>query len=314
MNPKFPKNNLNLNSGNNNMNISCQNFIDLISRSIINNLLEEYIYNNNQGPVLSNNLNTQSSNIISNNNLYQIRHNNKIRTKRNKEEKTEGINLQQIRIEKTLKKRKENLNKFLTNYRLKNTFIKKGYNNNNSLDKNNIMKNNKELKDSSKYKFNKIKDENNSLDKDIKNKQIKGNIDNKEEFYIETNKSLNFDINSENSHDVNFKQNKIISDNNDEVNNNNEEKSNEYKKLKELLIEQVFFSKNTAKNYEIPFNLFKEIEIDRYGNCLYCCISFYFYNSQDHHSEIRSNVFEYINNNKKNFIFFFKKMMKIRSH
>ena len=176
MNPKFPKNNLNLNSGNNNMNISCQNFIDLISRSIINNLLAEYNYNNNQGPALSNNLNTQSSNIISNNNLYQIRHNNKIRTKRNKEEKTEGINLQQIRIEKTLKKRKENLNKFLTNYRLKNTFTKEGYNNNNTSDKNNIMKNNKELKDS----FNKIKDENNSLDKDIKKKLIKGNIDNKE--------------------------------------------------------------------------------------------------------------------------------------
>ena len=64
----------------------------------------------------------------------------------------------------------------MTNYRLKNTFTKEGYNNNNTSDKNNIMKNNKELKDS----FNKIKDENNSLDKDIKKKLIKGNIDNKE--------------------------------------------------------------------------------------------------------------------------------------
>lgn len=105
------------------------------------------------------------------------------------------------------------------------------------------MKNNKELKDSSKFKFNKIKDENNGLDKDIIIKQIKRNIDNKQEFSIETNKSLNIDINSENFHDDNFIQIKIISDNKDKVSNNYEEKNNEYKKLKELLIEQAFFSK-----------------------------------------------------------------------
>ena len=39
---------------------------------------------------------------------------------------------------------------------------------------------------------------------------------------------------------------------------------------------------------------------------MYCCISFYFYNSQDHHSEIRSNIFEYINNNKEEFYLFFQ--------
>ena len=106
------------------------------------------------------------------------------------------------------------------------------------------------------------------------------------------------------------------------MNNNNEEKNNEYKKLKELLIEQTFFSKYTAKNYEIPFNLFKEIEIDRYGNCLN-----YQYFLYIHHNYIflflilkittlrldlmYLNILIII---KKNFINFFKKMMKIKSH
>lgn len=70
-----------------------QNFIDLICRSIINNLIVEYNYNNSHGPVLSNNLNTQSSNLISSNDLDQIRQNNNIRTKMNNEEKKEEINL-----------------------------------------------------------------------------------------------------------------------------------------------------------------------------------------------------------------------------
>ena len=107
MNPKFPKNNLKLNLGNNNMNMSWQNFIDVISHSKINNLLAYYNYNNSQGSALSNNLNTQSFNIISSYDLYQIRHNNKIRIKRNNKEKTEEINLQQLRKEKSLKKEKK---------------------------------------------------------------------------------------------------------------------------------------------------------------------------------------------------------------
>lgn len=39
---------------------------------------------------------------------------------------------------------------------------------------------------------------------------------------------------------------------------------------------------------------------------MHCSISFYFYNSQDHHSEIRSIAFKYINNNKEDFYLFFQ--------
>ena len=37
-----------------------------------------------------------------------------------------------------------------------------------------------------------------------------------------------------------------------------------------------FYIKFTAKNYEIPNNIFEEVQIEPYGNCFYCCISFFY--------------------------------------
>ena len=73
-----------------------------------------------------------------------------------------------------------------------------------------------------------------------------------------------------------------------------------------MLIEQIFYQKYTAKNYEISSEFFKEIKVSPYGNCLYCCISLYFYQNEEHHMEIRRNVFDYIKNNKEQFYMYFQ--------
>ena len=75
------------------------------------------------------------------------------------------------------------------------------------------------------------------------------NTNNKEEFSQDTIKLLNTNINSHKNNDDNFNQIKNISDKSYEISHHNEIKNKEYKKLKELLIEQVFLSKYTAKNY-----------------------------------------------------------------
>ena len=46
--------------------------------------------------------------------------------------------------------------------------------------------------------------------------------------------------------------------------------------LKELLIDQIFYQKYSAKNYEIPKEIFTEINIVPCGNCFYCCLSFFY--------------------------------------
>ena len=66
------------------------------------------------------------------------------------------------------------------------------------------------------------------------------------------------------------KNNEII----DKLNENKEMKKYNRGELKELLIVQIFYQKNSAKNYEIPKEIFTEINIDTYGNCFNCCLSF----------------------------------------
>ena len=128
--------------------MSSQYIIDLISHFIITNLLRENLTNNNGQPFLYNNLNNQSYNTTSCNDIYQLRHNNKIMIKRNNVSDIDNIDLHQLQIEKSLKKRKENINKFLCNYRLKRAIVKEDNNNINSSDINNIMDNNININDS----------------------------------------------------------------------------------------------------------------------------------------------------------------------
>ena len=79
----------------------------------------------------------------------------------------------------------------------------------------------------------------------------------------------------------------------------------EKKELKSSIIEQTLYQKYSAANYEIPDNLFNLTKNDTYGNCIYCCISYYLYKNQDSHLSIRHSVFDYIKTNKVDFYIFF---------
>ena len=53
-------------------------------------------------------------------------------------------------------------------------------------------------------------------------------------------------------------------------------------------------------------NFFSEISIEPYGNCFYCCISYYLYKTQKNHLEIREAIFKYIKENAEEFYTFFE--------
>ena len=57
--------------------------------------------------------------------------------------------------------------------------------------------------------------------------------------------------------------------------------------------------------YEIPLNLLKRIKIDKYGDCLYSCISYYLYETQENHLKIRNEVYQYLLNNKETYYQYF---------
>ena len=84
----------------------------------------------------------------------------------------------------------------------------------------------------------------------------------------------------------------------------NEEENKD--KLKKQFIDNIFFAKNSSITYELSFKLFKEINIVADGNCLYRCISFYFYKDQKYHISIRNQVFNYIKENKANYYLYFE--------
>ena len=48
------------------------------------------------------------------------------------------------------------------------------------------------------------------------------------------------------------------------------------------------------------------IKIDPYGNCFYCCISYFLYKNQNHHLQIRENIFNYIRENRNLCYIFFQ--------
>ena len=87
-----------------------------------------------------------------------------------------------------------------------------------------------------------------------------------------------------------------------EIIQDNVEKEN----LKKLFLEEIFLQKNTAINYEVSNNFFNEIDIEPFGNCFYCCISYYLYKEQNKHLEIRKAIFNYIENNPESFYTFFE--------
>ena len=48
------------------------------------------------------------------------------------------------------------------------------------------------------------------------------------------------------------------------------------------------------------------IEIEPFGNCFYCNISYYLYNNQNSHLELREEAFQYINDNRNLFCNWFE--------
>ena len=203
------------------------------------------------------------------------------------------------RIENSLNRRKENLNKFINLYRLKNL-------NTSSEMKNNLGYNNK-IEDNSNI--------NKSKDKEIIGKSI---IDNNN-VKISNNNYIHNNINDKDNNDENIshKNDKINQDldlnNEDDLYNDfnsiKENKSNEANmnyNLKKLYIEQIFQIKFTSKNYEIDNSIFEEIDIEKAGNCFYCCLSYYKYKSQKNHLEIRNKIYDFIRQNKELFYTYFE--------
>ena len=57
--------------------------------------------------------------------------------------------------------------------------------------------------------------------------------------------------------------------------NNINKKTDIKDNLKQLILEQCYYIKYTEVNYEINKDFFDLIEIEPFGNCFYCCISYY---------------------------------------
>jgi len=76
---------------------------------------------------------------------------------------------------------------------------------------------------------------------------------------------------------IHIKKLKNIDNSNDNMkkSNNTNKKKDIKDNLKQLILDQCFYIKYTAVNYEINKEFFDLIEIESYGNCFYCCISFY---------------------------------------
>ena len=97
------------------------NLIDLISHQITNNVIGILNSNNNR---FSGNLSNYNNNANNNNDIFRIKKQNKL-SKKNLSESIEknDNNFKKERIQMSLNRRKENLNKFLFNYRYKKNLL-----------------------------------------------------------------------------------------------------------------------------------------------------------------------------------------------
>ena len=272
------------------------NFLDYLSQAVSNNILQAFINNNqNQSNYLQFNNNPNQVGNIHSKDIFNYKKKSKKDNKSLNEDKNILFDKEKnIQYQNSTKKRKDNINKFLLNYRLKN-MNNNQYNATEKMSKNIdfLNKNRKELVDESELKDKKRKKNNDDKkekginfikseisgkneDKEQKNKNIKINNFN--------NKLLNDDLNSE--QDIFSKSN----------NDNNKED------LKKIFLDEIFNQKIIAKNYEISKEYFKEIEMPPYGNCFYCCLSYFLYKSYNNHMEIRKLIYQYITNNPEEFL------------
>ena len=73
----------------------------------------------------------------------------------------------------------------------------------------------------------------------------------------------------------------------------NQNIDNGKEELKRNFLEEIFYQKNTAVNYEIPAEFFGEIEMPAFVICFYFCISYYIYQNTKNHNIIRKDILIY---------------------
>ena len=276
------------------------NFLDYLSQAVSNNILQAFINNNqNQSNYLQFNNNPNQVGNIHSKDIFNYKKKFKKDNKSLNEDKNILFDKEKnIQYQNSTKKRKDNINKFLLNYRLKN-MNNNQYNATEKMSKNIdfLNKNRKELVDESELKDKKRK-KNNDDKKEKGINFIKNEIRGKNEDKEQKNKNIkinNFNNNLLND-DLNSEQDIFSKSNND---NNKED-------LKKIFLDEIFNQKIIAKNYEISKEYFKEIEMPPYGNCFYCCLSYFLYKNYNNHMEIRKLIYQYITNNPEEFYIFFE--------
>ena len=311
-NPSLNSNMINtlVNNNNNNNNT---NFFEYLSQSISNNIIQRLVNNNmtNQIPMnnfqINTNNNNDTTNKQSNIDIFSIeKYSHKKINKTIKEKESNLLNYKSIQYQNSLQQRKKNINKFLLNYRL---------NSNNTIQNQNNTQLSKKIY-INKEGSNEINSNNNSNEK-IELIGKKGLIDkiNNKNFSFKVQNMIK-DINQSklrSSEEREIKVNKDLEINliqeSEEFDNEifcNQNIDNGKEELKRIFLEEIFYQKNTAVNYEIPAKFFREIEMPAFGNCFYCCISYYLYQNTKNHNIIRKAIFEYISNNPEKFYIFFE--------
>ena len=310
-----------MNNNNSNRNFLNQNnLLDLLSQQVTNNLLQ--ILNNNNTNFYNNNNISQinslqninaNTNLNNNRDIFNIKYNKKILDKsKQKDENQIKQNDLLDRCQFSINKRKENLNRFLMNYRYKNSINREKEKNENFIEisNNNNDKNNNVNMDNQKQKFEQDKTKSDLFNK--KNDEIlqhsmifnSSNNNQKEEIKKSgnirvNNKEKENDVDIFNNLDNKEKQEEIFKIDSDTFQKSTED-------LKKIFIDEIFYQKFAAKNYEIPIKLFKEIKIQDDGNCFYRCLSYYFFKNVNRHPEIRENTFKYMVEHPEEFYIFFE--------
>jgi len=75
--------------------------------------------------------------------------------------------------------------------------------------------------------------------------------------------------------------------------------------IKDYLLNTIMYQRNEANNYEILVEYFNKVNINKFGDCLYCALSMHYYNNQDNHPKFRKDVYDYLENHKEKYINYF---------
>ena len=203
-----------------------------------------------------------------------------------------------------LKNRKKVINDYLITRRLNNDQYKS---------KNSKQIINTKEKNNTYNLFKKSKNYNEEKELDIADNDMRNisnttyksnNIELKDDFINSVKNNLNYkDSKKQFYNDSKEKEN--VSDSGHDNTYDKDSYKNIINNLKDSLWNDILENKNETIKYEITKDNFDIINIERYGNCLYCCISYFLYKIQDNHPKIRQEVYEYLNNHEDNYLTYF---------